>query len=221
MAWEHTTEDNLYRCVNLEDNLPETPMNTNIINCSGLQAHKLSATHLLASPDENRNPLNDSTGTFLFFYIFTSISTPLWAKTFTSHLIMHKFSMPFRFISLFVSFFVRIVVVVVAVALFLPCAHLSHESVTANTHAHLHICPIFSMKFNSFLVMKIQFTFLTRWHARLVRVNMITAYTRTNVKYVPTTYIKNVDDSFRWFLKLILRPHVLLFICEIFSRKEL
>lgn len=37
-------------------------------NKSGLQAHKLSATHLLASPDDNRNPLNDSTGTAVLFY---------------------------------------------------------------------------------------------------------------------------------------------------------
>lgn len=92
MAWEHHTtsgpEDNLYRgihssagaglnlagaggpgaCVDFDDNLPDHIMNTNIINCSGLQAHKLSATHLLASPDENRNPLNESTGTSSIFF---------------------------------------------------------------------------------------------------------------------------------------------------------
>lgn len=42
---------------------------------SGLQAHKLSATHLLASPDDNRNPLNDSTGiTVVLHYSFSFLS---------------------------------------------------------------------------------------------------------------------------------------------------
>lgn len=81
MAWEHHTtataaaeDNNLYRCVDQDENLPDHLMNTNIINCSGLQAHKLSATHLLASPDENRNPLNDSTGKFLFTCMFSPSS---------------------------------------------------------------------------------------------------------------------------------------------------
>lgn len=89
MAWEHTTE---VRCdLDGDRDLPDTPMNTNIINCSGLQAHKLSATHLLASPEDNRNPLNDSTGkthtkhkksvaclTFCFFLFFEVDCVVFW-----------------------------------------------------------------------------------------------------------------------------------------------